>query len=1009
MMKEQLFNLTCFFAALMLFVACSDKDEVDKTAETLRQLAGSWLYTSEEDMQCYLITFYESGEFLYQSQEVDVKKTLSGRLTYSEEANTVTLMPTTGESPITFMLSGFDATGQQLSLVNSSGKALSFEKTMITQLPAHDNWKPWEPLNVNDKTYLEETAKEFMALFQANDFKNLTDIARSIKDYNTDELYTWQRECIESMTTLVSGSVVYDETYIDDERGYSWRDNDFEIRDYLYYYTDYKRLLRASAFKGHFTVKSGKWVYTQANDLQFTFNDRQGSQCVLKMTTSGASKTVYVGGNSDYDYLYSSYWYDGYGNRHDERVYEYYKTEGYLEIPEHASLTFTQGGQTLISVSADFDLSNIGGEMWNLSRNGLSSVVRAMVNNYDINAERISYSPTAESQVKLQLSKDGSLILAVDIEGGGYADISAEHGLHYFDTSTLDNAKVTIDLVGKIQIYANINDIHSIRRAIENANENHRKESDFKRYIDRANGLYNAHFRYAYEEEPYVRGNLTLEAFANSDYSGEYWEARPIITFTKDNTSYAIDSYFTENRFRTVTNTFWNLLDDFEDLGKSIGNGASWGDDEYFGASSLVVFNKDGGEKPIIVSCNNQWTLTDIPSWLRASRTSGTGYDTIRVTAGTYTGNEARVAKMYVKSGTQKMSVLVMQVPTIGGHQYDDPAAVIEGCYAYSDGFVSLKRVSANQVRLTYLYIKYVMEMTDPVDLTITQTPEGIIYLKGQDVEGSYYQTWMDRSLFLSFQDVNNTTLYLQKKDNAKGSGSLDDPFNAAAATALAEYAGYSESNDVYVKGKVASITENYGTQYGNATFKISDDGTDNNTFYIYRALYLGNVKYRNGDLLKVGDDVVIHGKVINYNGSIPETVQGKAYLHSLNGVSIPPETTLWEGAIGPTDWSGTVTIETTTDILSQLVVGRTMGIDFVCSTETDYWSMAICGHWWTGLEGPKIAYGTDDGGLGLMEFSQDATNFEWKLVQKDIDILTEQGAMLFVGNGVVIKRLYIR
>lgn len=119
----------------------------------------------------------------------------------------------------------------------------------------------------------------------------------------------------------------------------------------------------------------------------------------------------------------------------------------------------------------------------------------------------------------------------------------------------------------------------------------------------------------------------------------------------------------------------------------------------------------------------------------------------------------------------------------------------------------------------------------------------------------------------------------------AKGTGTLDDPFNAAAAIAYAKEVGDQESDkDVYIKGKVASITEQYGTQFGNATFAVSDDGTTAGAFTIYRALYLGNKKYTAGDLLKEGDDVIIFGKVTNFKGNTPETVQGKAYLYSLNG-----------------------------------------------------------------------------------------------------------------------------
>lgn len=119
----------------------------------------------------------------------------------------------------------------------------------------------------------------------------------------------------------------------------------------------------------------------------------------------------------------------------------------------------------------------------------------------------------------------------------------------------------------------------------------------------------------------------------------------------------------------------------------------------------------------------------------------------------------------------------------------------------------------------------------------------------------------------------------------AKGTGTLEDPFNAVAANNYASSlaSGVESDHDVYIKGKVASIKEQFSTQYGNASFYISDDGTDANTFYVFRTLYLNNEKYTSGDLLKEGDEVVICGRVTNYMGNTPETAANKSYLYSLN------------------------------------------------------------------------------------------------------------------------------
>ena len=129
----------------------------------------------------------------------------------------------------------------------------------------------------------------------------------------------------------------------------------------------------------------------------------------------------------------------------------------------------------------------------------------------------------------------------------------------------------------------------------------------------------------------------------------------------------------------------------------------------------------------------------------------------------------------------------------------------------------------------------------------------------------------------------------------ATGDGSLENPFNAVAATNEAKKLASGAVSDkaYYIKGKVVSIaTDKNGTvlnfdqgTFGNATFYISDDGTESNQFYCYRVLYLGNKKWTSGagDILREGDDVIVCAKLTMYN-STPETQQNEGYLYSLNG-----------------------------------------------------------------------------------------------------------------------------
>ena len=146
---------------------------------------------------------------------------------------------------------------------------------------------------------------------------------------------------------------------------------------------------------------------------------------------------------------------------------------------------------------------------------------------------------------------------------------------------------------------------------------------------------------------------------------------------------------------------------------------------------------------------------------------------------------------------------------------------------------------------------------------------------------------------------INDKTVKPKETTNAepKGTGTQADPYNPAGAAAAVKNLTwtsndtYETTGDVYVIGKISRIAEKGtftdGGTYGNASFYISEDGTESGEFYCFRILYLGNKKFARGQTdIKVGDEVIVCGQLMNYRGNTPETVAGKAYLYSLNGTT---------------------------------------------------------------------------------------------------------------------------
>jgi hypothetical protein len=153
-----------------------------------------------------------------------------------------------------------------------------------------------------------------------------------------------------------------------------------------------------------------------------------------------------------------------------------------------------------------------------------------------------------------------------------------------------------------------------------------------------------------------------------------------------------------------------------------------------------------------------------------------------------------------------------------------------------------------------------------------------------------------------------------------------------------------------------------FNAQYGNASFYISDDGTEGSEqFYVFRTLYLGNVKYTEGATPKVGDEIVICGKVVNYKGNTPETVANKSYIYS------------WEGNTSggggdtptPSGASGTGTKDDPFNIAA--AIAKCQEIGETASSEKYY------------IKGIVVTGGTVSGGYGNVTFkmgdTKDATD----------------------------------
>jgi len=396
-----------------------------------------------------------------------------------------------------------------------------------------------------DKKFLEETGIQFLNQVKASDFRNITKSVSKLDEYDADALEDWSEDCLNAVKTALGGSYTEEGKY-----------------GYIYQYTDYKYLLKASTFTGHFIVRNNKWVKeSDASDLQFTFTDPNGNVCVARATASGSTKTIHV---IDDD--------DSQGRNGNVRNYD--RNKYYIDVPSHVEATYTIGGKEMVRVSVDIDVSALG-EEWDLSSQGASTSVNVRIakengGQYDIVVNRAGYHAGSGAFVDFSMSNDGKVILTAEANVAGTVNITSTNVYDEPEIAPEDlgAAYANVDILGRVQVKSTINNVGNFIKYLEDADDKDDDKNEHRRMVGRANNELNAEFFYNGGSDS--RGTLAMESFEKDSWgSKKRYEVRPIITFTSDGSSYALDSYFNEDAFQTVVDTYKNLIDDFNDLLKS--------------------------------------------------------------------------------------------------------------------------------------------------------------------------------------------------------------------------------------------------------------------------------------------------------------------------------------------------------------------------------------------------------------------------------------------------------
>lgn len=116
--------------------------------------------------------------------------------------------------------------------------------------------------------------------------------------------------------------------------------------------------------------------------------------------------------------------------------------------------------------------------------------------------------------------------------------------------------------------------------------------------------------------------------------------------------------------------------------------------------------------------------------------------------------------------------------------------------------------------------------------------------------------------------------------DEPKGDGTAASPYNVVKALEVARALTSDQQVEAYAEGIITKVE--IATDYGNATYQLADkEGGE--TLQVYRGYFFNGDKFTSTDQLKVGDKVVVSGKLVNYMGNTPQFTTGSRIV-SLNG-----------------------------------------------------------------------------------------------------------------------------
>lgn len=190
-----------------------------------------------------------------------------------------------------------------------------------------------------------------------------------------------------------------------------------------------------------------------------------------------------------------------------------------------------------------------------------------------------------------------------------------------------------------------------------------------------------------------------------------------------------------------------------------------------------------------------------------------------------------------------------------------------DSTYATADAGAGSKSWSLKEIKNVIVY------NSNYADFANAKVPTGKVNITG--MMKRYNNQW--ELIIRTLDDVKEVTDPYEGVAG-KGKGTEADPYDVTRALGLIAAGTNNPDADVYIKGIISSIDNIDTGSYGNGTYFISIDGTEANQLEIFRGYYLNGDKFTKETAKNMvkGKEVVILGKLVNYNGTPEVTSRSK-------------------------------------------------------------------------------------------------------------------------------------